>query len=212
MISTGPAWPSQRSRWLLALVRYSTGQGPLTSRPPRKPSGGRSPGGPKDFIGQGRMKSTSGGDDLDVQLGLAKSLLTQDLKEGQHRNPGQRPDWWTTAYFHHPDEFRAAVTEGGLVIQELVGLEGLAMSLPQLASRWANPDDREAILWSARGSTPRPYEATSLSVCATSRGRLRCPCRWSSRVSSQGACPPCSGRGSSVAVPRHELPGRLPAP
>jgi ubiquinone/menaquinone biosynthesis C-methylase UbiE len=85
-----------------------------------------------------------------------RSIVTQDLKEGQHRNPDQRPEWWTTAYLHHPDDLRAEVIEEGLVVLELVGLEGLAMWLPQLASRWANPDDREAILWSARAIEPEP--------------------------------------------------------
>ncbi len=83
-----------------------------------------------------------------------RSIAAQDLKDGQHRNPGQRPGWWTTAYFHHPDELRDEVIQAGLVVWELVGLEGLAVWLPQLADRWGNLDDRETILWSSRQSRP----------------------------------------------------------
>jgi hypothetical protein len=83
-------------------------------------------------------------------------IVAQDLGQGQHRNPRQRLEWWTTAYLHHPDELRSEASEEGLVVRELVGLEGLAMWLPRLASRWAGPDDRETILWSARAIEPEP--------------------------------------------------------
>jgi hypothetical protein len=78
------------------------------------------------------------------------------LQDGQHRNPDQRSGWWTTAYFHHPDELRHEVSEAGLAVRELVGLEGLAFWLPQLADRWDDQDDREAILWSARAIESEP--------------------------------------------------------
>ena len=79
-----------------------------------------------------------------------RSIVAQDLEDGQHRNPDQRSGWWTTAYFHRPDELCHEVSEAGLAVRELVGLEGLALWLPQLAGRWADPNDSEAILWSAR--------------------------------------------------------------
>jgi ubiquinone/menaquinone biosynthesis C-methylase UbiE len=85
-----------------------------------------------------------------------RSIAAQDLRDGQHRNPDQRPGWWTTAYLHHPEELVAEVSEAGLVTREHVGLEGLAGWLPQLADRWGDPDDREAILWAARAVESEP--------------------------------------------------------
>ena len=85
-----------------------------------------------------------------------RSIVAQDLEDGQHRNPDQRSEWWTTAYFHHPDELRDEVSEVGLAVRELVGLEGLALWLPHLAGHWADPNDREAILWSARAIESEP--------------------------------------------------------
>lgn len=93
-----------------------------------------------------------------------RSIVAQDLEDGQHRNPDQRSGWWTTAYFHRPDELCHEVSEAGLAVRELVGLEGLALWLPQLAGRWADPNDSEAILWSARAieSEPSPWPFLSL--------------------------------------------------
>jgi SAM-dependent methyltransferase len=77
-------------------------------------------------------------------------IVERDLREGQHRNPQHRPHWFTTAYLHHPEELRAELADAGLDLLELVGVEGLAGSLPQLGGRWQSPRDRELILWSAR--------------------------------------------------------------
>lgn len=91
--------------------------------------------------------------------GLARGLLFEpdfspiverDLAEGQHRNVAGREHRFTTAYFHHPDELRGEVADAGLVLQELVGLEGLAGWLPQLARFWEEPAGRDRILWAAR--------------------------------------------------------------
>jgi SAM-dependent methyltransferase len=77
-------------------------------------------------------------------------IVERDLAEGQHRNRDDRAHRFTTAFLHHPDELRAEVDEAGLRLRELVGLEGLAGWLPQLADRWDDPTDRERMLWAAR--------------------------------------------------------------
>jgi SAM-dependent methyltransferase len=79
-----------------------------------------------------------------------RPIVERDLHEGQHRNPQRRPHWFTTAYFHHPDELRAELERAGLEVVELVGIEGLAGLLPHLNQRWHNTADRELIMWSAR--------------------------------------------------------------
>jgi SAM-dependent methyltransferase len=79
-----------------------------------------------------------------------RPIVERDLREGQHRNPEHRPHWFTTAFFHHPEELRAEVADAGLEVLELVGVEGLAGFLPRLDRRWERDRDRELILWSAR--------------------------------------------------------------
>ncbi len=84
-----------------------------------------------------------------------RAIVEADLASGQHRNPTDE-DWFTTAYFHHPDELAEEAAGAGLRIMELVGLEGLAGWEPDLAERWEDPDDRETILFSARATESEP--------------------------------------------------------
>ena len=65
--------------------------------------------------------------------GLARNLLEdsrfariveQDLRDGQHRNPTDRLDYFTTAYFHRPDELAREVEVVGLELDGVFGLEG----------------------------------------------------------------------------------------
>lgn len=83
-------------------------------------------------------------------------VVTEDLATGQHRNPEDRPHWFTTAFFHHPNQLREEAEEAGLAIRELVGVEGLAVYLPQLAEKWDNSSQRDMILWAARSVESEP--------------------------------------------------------
>jgi hypothetical protein len=85
-----------------------------------------------------------------------RQIVEQDLERGQHRNPSDTPHWFTTAYFHLPEELRHEAEDTGLEMIELVGVEGLAGWLPQLAEQWATPEGRAAILHSARSVESEP--------------------------------------------------------
>ncbi|HET6326921.1 MAG TPA: class I SAM-dependent methyltransferase [Planctomycetaceae bacterium] len=62
-------------------------------------------------------------------------ILTEDLETGQHRNPEHHPDYFTTTFFHHPDELAEEVAEAGFVLDSLLPVEGSAWLLPNLAER-----------------------------------------------------------------------------
>jgi SAM-dependent methyltransferase len=79
-----------------------------------------------------------------------EDIVQRDLRDGQHRNPTGHPQWFTTAYFHHPDELEEELRAAGLQVRETVGVEGLAGWLGHLGDRWPEPAAREAILRSAR--------------------------------------------------------------
>jgi len=83
-------------------------------------------------------------------------IVEQDLEDGQHRNPRDVPHWFTTAYFHHPDDLKREAEEAGLEVRELLGVEGLAGWLPQLAGEWERPERRAVILESARSVESEP--------------------------------------------------------
>jgi SAM-dependent methyltransferase len=52
------------------------------------------------------------------------AIVERDLRDGQHRNPEHREGWFTTAYFHHPEELRTEVEAAGFVLDGLYGVEG----------------------------------------------------------------------------------------
>jgi ubiquinone/menaquinone biosynthesis C-methylase UbiE len=78
------------------------------------------------------------------------SIVEQDVRDGQHRNPTERLDYFTTAYFHRPGELRMEVEEAGLAVEGLYGIEGPGWILPDLPDRWADPEGRAALLHVAR--------------------------------------------------------------
>ena len=78
------------------------------------------------------------------------AIVEQDLREGQHRNPTERLDYFTTAYFHRPDELRAEVVAAGLNLEGLYGLEGPGWFLSDVTARLADPRRRTDLLQVAR--------------------------------------------------------------
>jgi ubiquinone/menaquinone biosynthesis C-methylase UbiE len=77
-------------------------------------------------------------------------IVEQDLRNGQHRNPTERLDYFTTAYFHHPEELAAEVRATGLAVEGVYGLEGPGWILPDVAERMADAERRETLLRVAR--------------------------------------------------------------
>lgn len=73
-------------------------------------------------------------------------IVEQDLRDGQHRNPTERLDYFTTAYFHRPEELRAEVADAGFDVRGLYGIEGPAWILPDITTRLADPERRSALL------------------------------------------------------------------
>jgi SAM-dependent methyltransferase len=53
-------------------------------------------------------------------------IVRRDLADGRHVNPREldRPEWFTTAYFHRPDELAAEVEEAGLELETVLAVEG----------------------------------------------------------------------------------------
>jgi hypothetical protein len=75
------------------------------------------------------------------------AIVERDLADGQHRNPTNRPQWFTTAFFHHPDDLRGELADAGLEFEALFGIEGPGWLLWE---RWDEPRGRENILRVAR--------------------------------------------------------------
>jgi SAM-dependent methyltransferase len=83
------------------------------------------------------------------------AIVARDLHDGQHRNPTDK-EYFTTAFFHRPEELQAEVQEAGFDLVELLGVEGPAWLLPDLEERWADPLERERLLQAARAVEREP--------------------------------------------------------
>ncbi|MBT8194319.1 MAG: class I SAM-dependent methyltransferase [Acidimicrobiia bacterium] len=75
-----------------------------------------------------------------------RTILERDLAEGQHRNPTGNLTYWTTAYFHRPDELRDELNDAGFERSEVVAVEGIGWIMPDFEDRWADPANRRHIL------------------------------------------------------------------
>jgi ubiquinone/menaquinone biosynthesis C-methylase UbiE len=78
------------------------------------------------------------------------SIVERDVRDGQHRNLTDRIDYFTTAYFHRPEELRAELTEAGLDVEGLYGVEGPGWILADVDDRWTDPARRATVLHVAR--------------------------------------------------------------
>ena len=78
------------------------------------------------------------------------AIIDRDLREGQHRNSTGRLEYFTTAYFHHPDELREEVAGSGLILDGVYGLEGPGWFLSDVDARLADPQRRSDLLQVAR--------------------------------------------------------------
>ncbi|MFL5598964.1 MAG: class I SAM-dependent methyltransferase [Gemmatimonadaceae bacterium] len=77
-------------------------------------------------------------------------IVDRDLVDGHHLNPTKRLDYFTTAYFHRPEDLRREVSDAGFEVVALYGIEGPAWILPDFVERWNDPERRAIILQIAR--------------------------------------------------------------
>ena len=73
-------------------------------------------------------------------------IYEQDLRDGQHRNPTEDPSYFTTAYFHYPQELKDEVLETGFRFEALLAVEGPAGITKDFSGQWQKPEVQERIL------------------------------------------------------------------
>jgi ubiquinone/menaquinone biosynthesis C-methylase UbiE len=77
-------------------------------------------------------------------------IRDRDLADGQHRNDTNELDYFTTAYFHRPDDLCAELEAVGFRDVTVLGVEGPAWILPDFDARWEDPALRKDLLDVAR--------------------------------------------------------------
>ena len=73
------------------------------------------------------------------------AVAAGDRRDGRHRNPTGDPAYFTTAYFHRPEELAAECLAAGLTHEATLAVEGAGWLLPDLDARLAD-ERRRAIL------------------------------------------------------------------
>jgi ubiquinone/menaquinone biosynthesis C-methylase UbiE len=73
-------------------------------------------------------------------------ILKQDLVNGQHRNPNNHPDYFTTTIFQLPEEMEGEFIEAGFSLLNCLPVEGPMWLANNFDQRWKNTDSRKQLL------------------------------------------------------------------
>jgi len=73
-------------------------------------------------------------------------IVERDLRDGQHRNVTDNPIYFTTAYFHEPEELASELSTAGFRIQELTAIEGPGWLARDFDRLWSDGVQRERLL------------------------------------------------------------------
>ncbi len=75
-----------------------------------------------------------------------RKIIAGDLASGQHRNPTSRPEYFTTTYFHRPQELAGEVREAGFADVQVLAVEGPAWSAARFPDAWNDPVQRQSLM------------------------------------------------------------------
>ena len=84
------------------------------------------------------------------------AIRDRDLRDGQHRNNTDRPDYFTTAYFHRPEDLKAELEAAGFDEVRVVGVEGPGWLIADFDTRWEDPVQRAELMRIARALESEP--------------------------------------------------------
>ncbi len=74
------------------------------------------------------------------------SILRRDLEDGQHRSSPDGLRYFTTAFFHMPEELKSEVLEAGFDCRYLCSVQGPGQLATDLEGRMSNPAKRAQLL------------------------------------------------------------------
>jgi ubiquinone/menaquinone biosynthesis C-methylase UbiE len=75
-----------------------------------------------------------------------RKIVEADLTIGLHSNPTNNPAYFTTAYFHRPEEFAAEVGSAGFDNTQIFAIEGPAWSTGLFRNAWNDKVQRQKLL------------------------------------------------------------------
>lgn len=75
-----------------------------------------------------------------------RKIVAQDLASGQHRNQTDQLAYFTTAYFHRPEDLAAEVRDAGFSDVNILAIEGPAWSPALFREAWNDAAQRQSLL------------------------------------------------------------------
>jgi ubiquinone/menaquinone biosynthesis C-methylase UbiE len=75
-----------------------------------------------------------------------RKIVEADLTHGLHRNPTNRPEYFTTSYFHRPAELAAELGDAGFDDVHTLAIEGPAWSTALFRDVWNDGIQRQKLL------------------------------------------------------------------
>lgn len=73
-----------------------------------------------------------------------EQIVERDLAEGIHVNPTERRGWFTTAYFHRPNELAEELAAAGFNVEAVLAVEGPGSLIA--ADEWLDDPERHEVL------------------------------------------------------------------
>jgi ubiquinone/menaquinone biosynthesis C-methylase UbiE len=73
-----------------------------------------------------------------------RKIVAADLASGQHRNPTNHSAYFTTAYFHRPEDLATEVRDAGFADVQILAVEGPAWSAALFREVWVEPAQRQS--------------------------------------------------------------------
>jgi ubiquinone/menaquinone biosynthesis C-methylase UbiE len=73
-------------------------------------------------------------------------IIERDLRTGQHRNPTNKPEYFTTAFFHHPHELKNEVERAKFGSVKVYAVTGFGWLLPRFKQIWKDPELRARLM------------------------------------------------------------------
>jgi ubiquinone/menaquinone biosynthesis C-methylase UbiE len=77
-------------------------------------------------------------------------IVEADISTGQHRNFTNKLAYFTTAYFHFPDELNAEILDAGFKAEDMIAIESFGWLIPDFVKKWAVEDYQPLLLESIR--------------------------------------------------------------
>jgi ubiquinone/menaquinone biosynthesis C-methylase UbiE len=75
-----------------------------------------------------------------------RKIVAADLASGLHRNPTNNPAYFTTAYFHRPEDLAAELRDAGFSDAQVLAVEGPVWSAAHLQEAWSDPAERKNLM------------------------------------------------------------------